>query len=122
VNPPAAARESELVSAPVVIDNTPPAVTVGPPRRAGNTVEIDVEAVDATSPLRRAEYSLDAGPWIPVEARDGVADSRKESFLVRIDSLPAGEHLVVVRVYDAAGNAGLAKVVQSRNPNYAVEP
>jgi hypothetical protein len=110
-NPPAAAREAELISPPVVIDNTPPTVTAGAPRRSGAAVEIDVEAADATSILRRAEYSLDAGPWTPVEPRDGVADSRQESFLIRIDGAPAGEHLVVIRVYDAAGNAGLAKVV-----------
>jgi hypothetical protein len=110
-NPPGAAREAELISPPVVIDNTPPTVTAGAPRRSGGAVEIDVEAADATSILRRAEYTLDAGPWTPVEPRDGVADSRKESFLIRIDAVPAGEHLLVIRVYDAAGNAGLTKVV-----------
>jgi hypothetical protein len=111
VNPPATAREAELVSPPVIIDNTPPALTAGAPRRSGGTVEIDVEAADATSILRRAEFTLDAGPWTPVEPRDGVADSRQESFLLRLDNLPPGEHLVVVRVYDAAGNAGLTKIV-----------
>jgi hypothetical protein len=116
VNPPAAAREAELIGPPVLLDNTPPAVTAGAPRRAGSAIEIDVDAVDATSTLRRAEYSLDAGLWVPVEARDGVADSRKESFLVRIENLAAGEHLLAIRVYDAAGNAGLAKVVVTAAP------
>jgi hypothetical protein len=30
---------------------------------------------------------------------------------VRVENLPAGEHMIVIRVYDAAGNAGLTKVV-----------
>lgn len=105
------ARESELVSAPVLIDNTPPVVRIAAPPRTGSTIELTVEAVDATSPLRRCEYSLDATGWIPVEAADGVTDSPSETFHVRLDNLRAGEHLVVVRVYDSAGNAGLAKLV-----------
>lgn len=110
-NPPASARESELVSAPVLIDNTPPRVTAGEPKRTGTGVEIEFEAVDAASALRRAEYSVDAGRWTPLEAADGIIDSQSERFLLRLDDVTPGEHLVVVRVYDAADNAGLTKVV-----------
>jgi hypothetical protein len=110
-NPVETAREAELVSQPVMIDNTPPAVRAGTPRRAGGLVEFEVDATDATSPLRRAEYSVDASPWTPVEAADGVTDSPHETFPVKVDSLPPGEHLIVVRVFDSAGNAGLVKVV-----------
>jgi hypothetical protein len=106
-----AARESELVSSPVLIDNTPPAVTLSAPRRSDAHVEVDAEAVDQTSALRRCEYAIDAGPWIPVEAADGVTDSPHEQFHIVIDKTPPGEHLLVVRVYDSANNAGLAKVV-----------
>lgn len=110
-NPPNAARSDELVSAPVLIDNTPPLVTLSAPRRTGDRVEVDADASDRTSPLRRFEYSLDAGPWTPVEAADGVTDSPHEQYHIAIDRLPPGEHLLVVRAYDAANNAGLAKVV-----------
>jgi hypothetical protein len=105
------AREAELVSAPVLIDNTPPTVSASLPRREDGLVEINVDAQDRGSALRRCEYSIDAGPWQPVEAADGVTDSQQERFDVRISHLAAGEHLIVIRVYDAAGNAGLAKVV-----------
>ena len=110
-NPVDQARQAEFVSAPVLIDNTPPAVTAGPPRRVGSAVEIDVDAQDRGSVLRRCEYSVDAGPWSPVEAADGVTDSAQERFPIRLDGFPSGEHLISIRVYDAAGNAGLAKVV-----------
>ena len=46
-----------------------------------------------------------------MEAADGIIDSPRERFLVRLDNLTPGEHLVVVRALDAANNAGLAKVV-----------
>jgi hypothetical protein len=105
------AREGEMVSAPVLIDNTPPVVTLGAPVRKGQQVEITVDAVDATSDLRRCEFSRNARPWSPTEAVDGVTDSQRERFILKMDNVPAGEQLIVVRVYDAAGNAGLGKVV-----------
>jgi hypothetical protein len=109
-NPAEYARQSELVSSPVLIDNTPPAITATL-ARTGAGAEITVDAEDRATALRRCEYSVDAGPWLPVEAADGVTDSPRERFVVRLDALPAGEHLVVIRVFDAAGNAGLAKVL-----------
>jgi len=81
------------------------------PRRRGTALEADVDAEDRGSVLRRCEYSVDAGPWTPVEAADGVTDSARERFQLRLENFPAGEHLIVIRVYDAAGNAGLAKIV-----------
>jgi sugar lactone lactonase YvrE len=110
-NPPDTARTGELTSAPVVIDHTPPMVTLGPPRRTGSRVEIGVTAQDAASPLVRAEYSLNAGPWVLLQAKDGILDGQSEEFTVVLDNLPTGEHLVVVRVHDSAENAGLAKIV-----------
>ena len=111
VNPPSAARSGELTSAPVLIDNTPPVVTMGAVRRTASGVTIEFEAADSASPLRRCEYSLDAASWVPVEAADGVIDSLREKFVLELANVPAGEHLVVVRVVDSSNNAGLAKVV-----------
>jgi hypothetical protein len=105
------ARTDELVSSPVLIDNTPPVVSLTAPRRNNNHVEVDADVTDQTSALRRCEYSLDAGPWTPVEAADGVTDSPREQYHIAIDQLRPGEHLLVVRAYDSANNAGLAKVV-----------
>jgi len=109
-NPVDLAREAELVSTPVTIDNTPPVVTLSGPGRTGTSFLIYADAVDRGS-LRRCEYSVDAGPWVLVEASDGVTDSPEERFTIALANLPAGEHVISVRVYDAAGNAGLAKLV-----------
>ena len=35
--------------------------------------------------------------WTPIEAADGLIDSRREKPQARIDALPVGEHLIVVR-------------------------
>jgi hypothetical protein len=109
-NPLDLAREAELVSTPVTIDNTPPVVTLSGPGRTGASFQIYADAV-GRGPLRRCEYSVDAGPWMLVEASDGVTDSPRERFTIAVANLPAGEHVISVRVYDAAGNAGLAKYV-----------
>ena len=110
-NPPSSAREAQLISSPVMIDNTPPVVTMGTVNRAGASAHVEWTAVDSASPLRRCEYSLDAASWVPVEAADGVIDSLREKFVLDLTNLAAGEHLLVVRAADSANNTGLAKVV-----------
>jgi hypothetical protein len=110
-NPAPSARESQLVSSPVMIDNTPPVITVGTVRYAGGSAHIEFTAADAASPLRRCEYSLDASSWFPVEAADGVIDSLRESFSLDLNNLVPGEHVVVLRAGDSANNNGVAKVV-----------
>jgi hypothetical protein len=110
-NPPATARDAQLISAPILIDNTPPALTIGTVRYSGGAAHIEFSAVDAASPLRRCEYSLDATSWVPVEAVDGVIDSLRESFSLDLTNLSPGEHLVVVRAADSANNTGVAKVI-----------
>jgi hypothetical protein len=110
-NPAEYAQETDFVSTPVLIDNTPPVVTVGLPQRSGSSLDIDIEATDKTSPLRLCEYSLDAGLWQPIEATDGVTDSPHERFHLHLDRLRPGEHLLAFRVYDLANNAGLAKII-----------
>ncbi|MDR3700727.1 MAG: hypothetical protein P4L56_13870 [Candidatus Sulfopaludibacter sp.] len=110
-NPPSSARDAQLVSAPVMIDNTPPTIALGATHYSAGTARIEWQASDAASPLRRCEYSLDAQAWVPVEAADGVIDSQREKFVLDLTGLPAGEHLVVIRVADSANNTGTAKVV-----------
>ena len=110
-NPPATARDAQLVSAPVMIDNTPPAVTIGVVRHSGATAHIEFEAADAASPLRRCEYSLDAASWVPVAAADGVIDSLREKFVLEITGLAPGEHLLAIRAADSANNTGTSKVI-----------
>jgi hypothetical protein len=110
-NAPAVAKEADLVSSPVLIDNTPPVIEVHSANRVGTAVEVNFDARDAASALRRAEYSVDAGPWTPVVPVDGILDSPSEQFRFRIAAVPTGEHLLVLRVADSGGNTGLAKVV-----------
>ena len=110
-NPPGSAKDSDLVSSPVLIDNTPPVVRVQSSTRNATTADIVFDAQDTASALRRAEWSLDAGDWLAVAPVDGILDSLTEQFRLHVANIPPGEHVVVLRVVDSGGNTGLAKVV-----------
>jgi hypothetical protein len=107
-NPPEAAHSGERISQRVLIDHTPPTVRL---LAVEGRAIVRFEAGDEASMLQSAEYSLNAGAWVPVYADDGIVDSRRESFTIRLPDLPAGEHLLTLRVRDHAGNAGLGKAL-----------
>src|ERR1019366_9668485 len=103
-NPGSAARDADLESSPVLIDNTPPVVRVVSSTRTGTAADISIEATDSASVLKRAEWSLDAGSWTPMAPADGILDSATEQLSLHIANVPAGEHVVVIRVADSGNN------------------
>lgn len=102
------ALSAERVSRIVLVDQTPPRVRA---LEAAPDGGLRFEAEDGASELRSAEYAVDAGAWHPVLPEDGILDARRERFAVRPGALEPGEHLVVLRVRDQAGNAALAKAL-----------
>ena len=93
-------------TAPVRIDNTPPVI-----REVGRTAGVlEFEAVDAASPILEAEYSIDAKKWTRIEPKDGLSDSPRESYLLRLPQEARGGYLLV-RVTDAARNVATASFI-----------
>jgi hypothetical protein len=77
-------------------------------------IHVTFDAEDAFSPIARAEYSLDAGPWQYIEPVGVLSDSKREHYDALIPESPdvkPSEHLISVRVYDRHENAGVAKTV-----------
>jgi hypothetical protein len=76
---------------------------------------VTFDAEDAASPIARAEYSIDAGPWQTVDPADKISDSKREhyEFQVSLESAThsEGEHLITVRAYDRYENVGVAKTI-----------
>lgn len=122
------------------VDNTPPAVTNLAAVLDGDNLHITFTGTDTFSPIRRAEFSIDAGDWQFVAPVGGLSDAKTENYDVtvplprtgisdtsnpevdvnqpraakrsRASAEPAAqEHVVVVRTYDRFDNMGSAKVV-----------
>ena len=102
------------------VDTTPPRIENLSASVEGGQIHVRFRAEDGFSPIKRAEYSVDAGDWKLVEPVGQVSDSKAEDydFKVTPDSAkePSGEHVVVVRAYDRYDNMGAAKSVQRAKP------
>jgi len=110
-NPPDLTLKGELESRPFTIDNTPPVVTMTLDRVENRRARVAIEAADQTSTLTQAEVAIDTGDWRPVFPRDGIIDSKSESFSYLSGELTSGEHVIAFRVYDQNDNAGMGKLV-----------
>jgi len=114
------ALTGEKISDRFVVDTTPPAIMNlkavrmtecgGAPCRSGFAVSFD--AVDATSPIAHAEYSLDAGSWQYIDPVGHISDEKTEHYSFEIPNADwKSEHLVTVRAYDRYDNVGVGKTV-----------
>jgi hypothetical protein len=107
------ALSGERLSDPVDIDNTPPVVRVAAGQVAGGaTTGFDVD--DATGKIKRADFSVDGGPWTPLFPDDGIADSGHERYSVTLRTLAGGEHTVSLRAFDSSGNVGTLSMTVRR--------
>jgi hypothetical protein len=95
-NPTGEALVADHLSKVVVVDHSSPTLVEARVRDG----KLRIEVRDEASPLREAVISIDAGPWRPLEAADGLLDSRAETLLL---DPPTGE-LLLLRVTDAAHN------------------
>jgi hypothetical protein len=114
---PGDALTGEKISDRFEVDNTPPNVEFANTRIEGNKLHLEFRAVDGFSPITRAEYSIDADDWQAVEPAGQISDYKVENYDLTV-ALPtdvgdarAGEHTVVVRVFDRYENVGVAKTV-----------
>jgi hypothetical protein len=97
-------KTSTRETSPVRIDNTPPVIRKLP---AGSSNTFEFEAADSASPILDAEYSVDAKEWVKLEPKDGLSDSRTETYAIKLDGRSKGGFLLV-RVTDASRNVAAA--------------
>ncbi|HEY1768225.1 MAG TPA: hypothetical protein VGG26_11240 [Terracidiphilus sp.] len=115
------ALTGEKISDRFVVDTTPPdaeklsaAMETQPCGHPHCPAQIRVtfDAVDSTSPIAHAEYSLDAGAWQYIDPVGRLSDSKTEHYDFAIPAADAAtEHLITVRAYDRYDNVGVAKTV-----------
>jgi hypothetical protein len=110
-NPPGQSLTAEKVTERFDVDNTPPRVESIRTEVRSGSVALSFKVADSFSIVRQTAYAVDAGDWVEAAAADGLNDSPTESYSLTIPSLPAGEHSIVIRATDAAGNVGAGKAV-----------
>ncbi len=111
---PAEALSSEKESDRFEVDTTPPQIQKLTAAAQGNQIRVQFRAADNFSPIKRAEYSLDAGEWHFVEPVGQLSDATTESYdfsLPLAAEASAQEHVVVVRAYDRYDNMNSAKML-----------
>jgi hypothetical protein len=97
------------------VDTTPPRIEDLSASMESGKIHVRARATDGFSPIKRAEYSIDAGDWQYVEPSGQLSDARTEAYDFTItpestkDAAP--EHVVVMRVYDRYDNMAAAKIV-----------
>jgi len=99
------------------VDTTPPRIENLAASDEGGQIHVTFRAGDGFSPIKRAEYSIDAGDWTYVEPLGQLSDGKTENYDFRVPSATAKDgagspdHVVVVRVYDRYDNMGAAKTL-----------
>ncbi|MEZ2346149.1 hypothetical protein [Terriglobus sp. RCC_193] len=93
------------------IDTTPPVPGLLTATVQNGKLHATFEATDATSPIARAEYSLDAGDWQYLEPTGSLSDSLTEHYDLTLPVTGTGEHTLAIRLADRAGNATSIKAI-----------
>jgi hypothetical protein len=108
-----ASRESRRFE----VDTTPPRIENLAASLDGGHIHVSFRAVDSFSPIKRAEYSVDAEDWKYVDPVGQISDARTENYDFRVappggqDGLAESEHVIVVRAYDRYDNMAAAKTI-----------
>jgi hypothetical protein len=97
------------------VDTTPPQIENLKASEEHGQIHVNFRAADSFSPVKRAEYSLDAGDWQFIEPVGQLSDSKTESYdfqaALPTSAQKGGEHVLVVRAYDRNDNMSSAKTV-----------
>jgi len=105
-NPPGTELTDARISDPIIVDNTPPDVTIEELAPAGtDSLTVHASLTDAGSSIAQAGYSVDSDEeWRSLVADDDIFDSQSEAVSFIIKDLEPGEHRIALRVRDAQGN------------------
>ena len=112
-NPANLAKTTEKISDQFEIDNTQPTISeITVTSAANGAFQVRCTAEDKINHIKEAVFSIDGQDWQMVFPVDGIFDSRTEEFDFTTPSdLKAGEHTVVVKIVDTAGNVSSGKQV-----------
>jgi sugar lactone lactonase YvrE len=91
------------------VANTPPRIEN---LHAGSGIlntKASFDAVSASGPIARAQYSIDSGDWQTIFPTGLLSDAPRESYFMELPGLTVGEHTIAVQVADRFDNTTSAK-------------
>ncbi len=97
----AGAEISERSGVMFTVDNTAPLIRV---TRSGGATVVTID--DASSPVTKVEYAIDAEEWKTLLPQDGLSDSRSERYTLPAETREGS--FVVIRAVDAFYNVATA--------------
>jgi hypothetical protein len=139
---PGDALSTEKESDRFEVDTTPPQIQNLAAAVEKDGIHVTFRALDNFSPVKRAEYSVDAGEWQFIEPVDQISDAKSENYdfqialggmssndsdtrrgkqgkrMTAVSASQSGnsaiEHVIVIRAYDRFDNVGTAKTLIRR--------
>jgi len=106
-NPTGLELTSEKTSSPLTVDNSLPVVAGFQAVKEKNSLTLTFSAQDSMSSIEKVHYLIHPDTWKVVFPVDGICDSRREDFKLKI-ALPAdSDNLVTIKVMDRQGNTGV---------------
>ncbi len=103
---PDGALTAKATSAPFLIANAKPTLTLGTPMvNADKTVTLHGTVQTGLAFVKAVQGKVDSGDPIAAQADDGLFDSPRENFTLTLPALASGSHHVEVQALDQAGNS-----------------
>jgi hypothetical protein len=109
------ALTAKFVSAPFLVNNTPPTLVLDPvgavPDKVPGAWVLHGTALSKLSLVVAVQYDVDDNKvWEAATPDNGMFDQRSESFVVRTSALKPGTHKITVEAFDSAGNTASSSV------------
>lgn len=93
------------ISEPIVVDNTGPVIEEASVSIRKKTVTLKLKVLDELSAIGEVHYTVDSNAeWRGAVPDDLVYDTRGEDFIIVIEDLEVGEHIISIKVADDIGN------------------
>ena len=100
-------RESEEF----IVDNTAPGFRDVKHKHQDGEINISGTLSDDLSDLVRFEISVNGEDWMDRRPADGIFDSSREQFELKLEAAKDEEHSIILRGTDLAGNLGTTRVL-----------
>jgi len=108
---PTDALTAKAVSAPFLVANAAPTLTIGTPLVAADkTITLRGTVTTGLAFAKAVQGKVDGGDAVAAAADDGLFDSSSEPFTLTLPALTSGRHTIEVQALDQAGNSATQTV------------